>query len=148
MSVFSSSKRFYIFLAFVPTLSFIELKPETKNKERRRMHSSRMRTARFSGRLSCHACPTPLPCTPSYHACPLPCTPSCHACPPCHTHHAHPAATHAPYAHLLPCMSPMHTSCHACPPPWTEWLTDKRKNITFPQLRLRAVTKITLTTRD
>ena len=24
-------------------------------------------------------------------------------------------------------------------PPWTEWLTDKCKSITFPQLRLRAI---------
>ena len=27
----------------------------------------------------------------------------------------------------------------ADPPPWTEWQTDRCKNITFPQLRLRAV---------
>ena len=47
-----------------------------------RMHSSRMRTVRCSGRLSCHTC-TPSPCMPPYttHA------PLCHACPPLpHTH--------------------------------------------------------------
>ena len=54
---------------------------------RTRMHSSRMRTARCSGRLSCHTCPTCHTHTPCH-------TPPCHACPP---------ATHTP--------------CHACPLP-------------------------------
>ena len=31
--------------------------------------------------------------------------------------------------------TPPHTHTHL----WTEWLTDRCKNITFPQLRLRAV---------
>ena len=51
------------------------------------MHSSRMRTIRCSGRLSCHT--HPLPCMPPCHAhlpchaCPsLLCTPPCHAYPP------------------------------------------------------------------
>ena len=91
-----------------------------------RMHSSRMRTVRCSGRLSCHACPTPLPCTPL-----LPCMP----------HHAHP----------LPCMphptmhNPCHTPYHACsplpciPPLWTEFLSHACENITYPQLLLRMV---------
>ena len=56
---------------------------------------------------------------------------------PCHTHTPHyacPPAIHAPLQHILPTM---HALCHARPPPllWIEWLT----NITFPQLRLRAV---------
>ena len=94
------------------------------------MHSSRMRTARCSGRLSCHAGPLPpchaclppppcispchacppamhtlLPCTPYCHAHPLPCMPSCHTCPP--TTHA-PCHAHPHHTHIL---------CHACPPP-------------------------------
>ena len=83
------------------------------------VHSSRMRTVRFSGRLSyllpcmppCHACPTthvPQPCMPPMHVpathasmaiqspchvCPLPHMSLCHTCPP---------TTHAP----LPCQAP------------------------------------------
>ena len=66
-----------------------------------RMHSSRMRTVRWSGSLSCHARPPPptthAPChvylpshmPPAVHAspcnaCRLPCMPHCHLCPlPC-----------------------------------------------------------------
>ena len=72
-----------------------------------RMHSSRMRTTRFSGHLFCMH--PPLPCTPPCHAYP----PSCHACP---------LATHAPSCHACspsPHMPPpftMHAPlCHACP---------------------------------
>ena len=50
-----------------------------------RMHSSRIRTTCFSGRLSCHT--RPLPCTPPCHAHPLPGTSPCHA---------RSLATHAP----------------------------------------------------
>ena len=58
---------------------------------------------------------SPLPCTPpAMHA------PTMHA--PCHT-----------------CLPAMHTpSCHARPL-WTKWLTDRCRNITYPQLHLRAV---------
>ena len=35
--------------------------------------------------------------------------------------------------------SPMHAGILT---PWTDWLTDRCKNITFPQLRLRAVKQI------
>ena len=81
------------------------------NLQQTRMHSSRMRTVRCSGRLSCHAHP------PAMHA------PLCHACP--FTMHA-PFATHA---------SPL---CHAHVPCGQ---TDAYENITFPQLLLRAVMK-------
>ena len=76
------------------------------------MHSSRMRTARFSDHLSCtHA--HPLPCTlPAMHAPCYTCMPPCHACP-------------------LPC-TPSAT------PPMNR-IRDRCKNIIFPQLRLRAV---------
>ena len=111
-----------------------------------RMHSSRVLTARCSGRLRPHT--PPLPCTPPtmhapHHACPLQCTPPArHANLAMHApHHAcTPPTTHAP---LPPCTSPMtrtpcnahphhtcplqcippimrtsamHTPCHACPP--------------------------------
>ena len=119
------------------------------------MHSSRMRTARCNGRLSCHACP--LPCVPPVmhatthapcHACPLPCMPRvmhplpcispCHTCPlacthPCHTCPwlAHTPATHAPLPQCpLPCTPP--PPC--MPPPRTEFLTHACENITLPQL--------------
>ena len=136
-----------------------------KKTKRTRMHSSRMHTARFSGCLSCtHA---PLPCTPPcmppfHHACPLcppllpcthaplPCTPPCmppfhHACPLCPP--LLPFARHTPLPCTPPlCMPPLPhippSPCIPCPL-WTEWLTDRYKNITFPQLRLRAVIKMT-----
>ena len=74
------------------------------------MHSSRMRTARCSGLLSCnahpptthapcHTCPpamhTPWLCMPP----PRPCMPPCHTCP------------------LLPCMFPRHACTQPCMPP-------------------------------
>ena len=69
-----------------------------------RMHSSRMCTVHYSGRLSCH--------TP------------CHACP-CH---AYPTWSCMPPHHICPPV--MHTPCHThtappCtpPPPRTEFLT-------------------------
>ena len=84
-----------------------------------RTHSSRMRTVRCSGRLSCHAHPTPLPCTPL-----LPCTPHrahpCHACPPYHACPILPCTTpcntHLPLPHPLPCTAPLWTEflSHAC----------------------------------
>ena len=62
-----------------------------------RMHSSRMRTVRSSGRLSCHACPP------------------CHAYPPAmHTPYHAPPTMHAP-CHVYPLI---HTHpCHVCPLP-------------------------------
>ena len=77
----------------------------------KRMHSSRMRTARSLtvSRSICHAHP-PLPC----HAC----LPATHA-----PHHARPPATHAPPAMHAPL-------CHAYPPP-SCGQTDTCKNITF-----------------
>ena len=103
-----------------------------------RMHSSRLHTVRWSGRLSCHARPHCHAYQPAKHApchaCPPPCTPPCHTCP----HHAWPPC-HACFP--LPCMPPSH---HACPPAmhaplWTEFLTHACENITFPQLLLRTV---------
>ena len=59
------------------------------------------------------------PCMP-----PQPCTPPNHICPP--------ATMHAP---SQPCMPPCNHACPPAtthtPPPWTEWLTDRCKNITF-----------------
>ena len=82
------------------------------------MHSSRMRTVRSSGHLSCHACPPPTThaphhaCPPAMHA-PPPCMPPGHACPPAmHTHLPQCPPTHAP--HMPPTT---HTPCHTCPPP-------------------------------
>ena len=40
-----------------------------------------------------------------------------------------------------PATCPSHAGIHT-PPMWTEWLTDRCKNITFPQLRFWAVTII------
>ena len=116
-----------------------------------------MRTARCSGRLSCHACPL-LPCMSPRHApfhispchtCPLPCMPPTTHAPhhaPCHAHLHHacppamhplpnmppphmPPATHAP----PPCMPPLRCTCpgHVWPP--MDRMTDMCKNTTFPQ---------------
>ena len=116
------------------------------------MHSSRMRTARsltISRHVLCmppatmhgprnHACPPQL-CTPPYHACPpqpcmppLSCMPPCnHACPPYHAcPHNHTCPLPPPTTHAPP------PATHACPP--VNRITDTCKNITFPQLRLRA----------
>ena len=42
-----------------------------------------------------------------------------------------------------PCTQKQTPQLHArIHPPWTEWLTDRCKNITFPQLRLLAVIKV------
>ena len=83
------------------------------------MHSSRMHTVLCSGCLSCHAQPRHTR-PPAMHA-PVTYTPATHAplpcMPPCH---AHPSVMHAP---------PMNR------------ITDRCKNITFPQLLLRTVTK-------
>ena len=90
-----------------------------------RMQSSRMRTVRCSGRLTCQE-RTPPQTThpPSCHVHPLPCTPPaihapCHARPlpymppamhtPCHTH---PLTCMPPLPHTAPCHAP---SCHTCP---------------------------------
>ena len=84
-----------------------------------RMHSSRMCTTRFSDRLCythTHATTTHAP----YHACPLP-----HLHPHAWPHHAHPTSRMPPATYA--------------PPLWKEWLTDRCKSITFPQLRLRVV---------
>ena len=117
-----------------------------------------MRTTLFSGRLSCMHAPT-------MHTPPMPSAMHvpCHTCP-CHEHPQHspmqanhhicPPATHAPAMHAPPC-TPLHHACHPppcmpplprtlplpCTPPWTELLTDRCKNITFPQFRLRTVKK-------
>ena len=69
-----------------------------------RMHSSRMRTTRFSGRLSCHA--HPLACM-SY-------------------------TMNATLPHTLPAMyAPCHTCPPQ--PPWTEGMTHACENITLPE---------------
>ena len=76
---------------------------------------------RFSGHLSCHACP--LPCTPLAMHTLLPHMPPV-PLPLCHAHPSHicpllctPPPMYAPcYAHPLPCMPPaMHTPSHVCP---------------------------------
>ena len=38
-----------------------------------------------------------------------------------------------------PPLPPAHCMLGYTPPPWTEWLTNRCKNFTFPQLRLRMV---------
>ena len=92
-----------------------------------------MRSIRCSDRLSCHTCP--LPCTPSTMHAPCHAHPLCHTCPPLPLT---PPTMHAP----LPCTSPHHT----CPPPPMNRITDRCKNITFPQLLLQTV--ITLQERN
>ena len=82
-----------------------------------RMHSSRMCTVHYSGRLSCHT-----PC----HACPCHAHPTWSCMPP---HHICPPVMHTPTMHPLHTPPTMHTPCHTCPPtmhtppPWTEFLT-------------------------
>ena len=103
----------------------------------------------------CHTCPLPcmppathalLPCMPLphmppamltlCHTCLLPQIPPCHTCPP--GKHA-PPAMHAPcHAHLLPHMPPP-LAMHAPLPCTFLGQSDTCKNITFPQLLLRAV---------
>ena len=112
------------------------------------MHSSRIRTARCSGHLSCHVCPPAMQAP--HHACP-PCHAGPPACrPPCHA--GPPTATHAPLPHMphlrhmppamyapLPCTPPCHASPRHASPPWTDrhlWKHNLRK------LRLRAVKTI------
>ena len=76
-----------------------------------RMHSSRMRTVRCSGRLSCHTCP------PSMHV--PSAIPPCHTCP-CHVCPPPSPATHAYRCHACPSAmdAPRHVCpCHACPHP-------------------------------
>ena len=111
------------------------------NTNTRRMYSSRMRTVRCSGRLSCHACP-PLPCMPPAthvhhahpcHTCPL----AMHTPPPlCQAHPLHhaPFATHTPLAMHAPL-------CHACPLPRGQ--TDACENITYAQLLLLTINMLT-----
>ena len=89
---------------------------------KKRIHASRMRTARFCGHLSCTRVPLP----PYTHV-PLPCMPPCHACPS-------PCLARSPG----PCISPvMHAPCRACPLPCmpspTCGETDASENITLPQ---------------
>ena len=66
-----------------------------------------------------------------YHACPSPCMPP-PCMPPC-------TPCHAPAMHV-PCHACPHYTCplHACSP--VNRLTDRCKNITFPQLCLQAET--------
>ena len=110
----------------------------------RRIHSSRMLTARFSGRLSCTHAPPPHPCRaqPSLatHA-PLPNTPLCHACHPftmhaslCHASPFHHASIHALLCHAC-------SPCHTCPPP-PDRMTETEtilKLLPCPKLFLRAL---------
>ena len=93
-----------------------------------------MLTARFSGHLSCMHIPFVMH-VPLCHACSL-----CHACTPLSC--MPPLLCMLP----LPCMPPFaihvpfptHVDIrHTCPP--VNRITDRCKNITFPQLRLRAV---------
>ena len=91
--------------------------------------------ARHACMPPCHVCPhhTPRAMHALHHACP----PATHAPPiPCKP----PSATHAP----LPCMPPSATH-----PPAVNRITDRCKNIAFPQLLLRTVTKLlTLCSRE
>ena len=77
-----------------------------------------------------HCHDRPLSCMP-----PLPCmSPNMHV----------PLTMHAPFCHTFPTSLHMPLPLPHTPPPtmhvppWPEWLTDRCKNITFPQLRLRA----------
>ena len=87
---------------------------------KKRMHSSRMRTVRCSGRLTCYARPLPrmLPTMHAPQCMPPPCMPPVmHTNPPTpimHApHHTCPPATHAP----LPCTPPLPwTPPPVCPP--------------------------------
>ena len=115
-----------------------------------RIHFSRMRIVRCSGRLSCHACP--LPCMPpSMHTLLPHMPPAMHT--PCHmptlphmppgTHATHtPPATHVPPGHA--CQPPCTPPCNAHPPAMhapapVDRMTDACENIAFPQLLLRTV---------
>ena len=97
------------------------------------MHSSRMRTVRCSGNLSCHVCMPP----PAMHVTStLP-----HKPPAMHTPLPHiPPATHVT---CLPCMAPRNTHPLSCMPPCharpTCGQTETCENITFPQLLFRTV---------
>ena len=107
------------------------------SRDKTRIHSSRMRTVRCSGNLSCHACMLPCHACPlhpatqapchahPHHACPLPhmlpamqATP-CHIYPPAmHTRlPCHPLAHHS--CHMYMPSAATHASCHACLPPHT-----------------------------
>ena len=105
--------------------------------------------------------PTPLPCMP-----PLRCMPPCHTYSPATHAPCHACLPHmSPAMHVpLPCMFPGHAYpvlphmssrhtcpfpfCHACPPRHasstllTKFLTHACENITFPQLLLRTVKRI------
>ena len=95
----------------------------------------------------------PLPLTqPPRHARPLFCmSPTMHVPLLCMPPHYTPPCPHA----TLPFMPPAtHVPCHACPVPWhahllpcTPLWTDRCKNITFPQLRFRAVKMVVLQIR-
>ena len=112
----------------------------------------------------CNTCP--VPCMPLFamhaplcHACTPPCMPPaathtpCHTCHPCHTYplphmpplpHMSPFTTHVPLCYAccpLPCMPPFATHAPLAmhvPHPLNR-ITDRCKNITFPQLLLRTV---------
>ena len=93
-----------------------------------------------------HACPQP--CMPQAmhtpsHACPQPCTPP--PATPTPSHACHPKAMHTPsHAHPKPCMPPppaTHSPLTMHAPPTVNRMTHASENITFPQLRLRAVIK-------
>ena len=85
-----------------------------------RMHSSRICTARCSGCISCHGCPSFLPRMPP---------PLCHACPPLPhmppSSHMPPSPCMPPFPHMPLChahshaylLCHAHPLCHACPPP-------------------------------
>ena len=91
-----------------------------------RMHSSRMRTIRSSGRLSYNVHPPP--CMPPAMYAPLPCMPHAMHAPAMHAAHACPSPCMPTpcMPPTLPCMPP-HQACpchasmpptmHACPPP-------------------------------
>ena len=84
--------------------------------------------------------PTPPHPVPTTHA-PLPCMSPCHTWPPspCTPPTLHASLPHMPPPHTHPATHPLPHM----PAPWTEWLTDRCKNIAFPQLRLREVMKQT-----
>ena len=86
------SDRTYVRMGPGPGLGLIQCKT--------RMHSSRMRTVRYSGCLSCHIY------LPSSY------TPPCHACPL--AMHAPPRHACLPLAMHVPCHT--HPLCHECQP--------------------------------
>ena len=128
--LFAQWMRTVLFSIFIMSLSmaFGVFPLHSEETRQTRMHSSKMRTARVSGHLSCtHASPAHPPTmhipTPTMHI-PTPTTyVPCHICLSMHNScHAYPLAIHTPTMHVpamhAPCYahpSVMHAPHHICP---------------------------------